>query len=154
MQPHFVLASTAFANGATMPHEYSYDAYGCTGKNVSPELYWSGAPRGTKTFALTVFDPDANKGKGWWHWVVYGIDPKTNALAKGVASPGVQGKTSFGTTGYGGPCPPPGDEPHHYVFTLYALDTTLGGSLDGPQLVAAVKGHVLGKAQLVGRFGR
>ena len=73
----FVLRSNAFTNGATIPHEYAYDGYGCTGKNVSPELEWSGVPAGVKSFALTVFDPDANKGKGWWHWVVYGIDPKT-----------------------------------------------------------------------------
>jgi Raf kinase inhibitor-like YbhB/YbcL family protein len=152
--PTFVLGSKAFADGGTIPHEYSYDHYGCSGKNVSPELHWSGAPKGAKSLALTVFDPDAGKGKGWWHWVAYGMDPGTTSLAAGEPIPGLEGKTSFGSAGYGGPCPPPGDTPHHYVFTLYALDQTVGGSLDGPQLLAAIKGHVLGKAQLVGRFGR
>jgi Raf kinase inhibitor-like YbhB/YbcL family protein len=148
------LKSDAFPDGGSIPQENSYNASGCTGKNASPELHWSGAPKGTKSFALTVFDPDANNGGGWWHWVVYGIDRGTEELAEGEPFPGLVGKTSFGNTGYGGPCPPPGDQPHHYIFTLYALDETLGGSLDGPQLVKAVKGHVLGKAVLVGRFGR
>lgn len=150
----FVLGSKTFTDGGTIPHENSYDHYGCSGKNLSPELHWSGAPKGTTSLALTVFDPDANKGKGWWHWVVYGIDPATTSFAEGGPVTGLEGKTSFGSEGYGGPCPPPGDTPHHYVFTLYALDQTVGSKMDGPQLLAAIKGHVLGKAQLIGRFGR
>jgi Raf kinase inhibitor-like YbhB/YbcL family protein len=150
----FVLRSGAFVDGATIPHDHSYNAYGCTGKNTSPELHWSGVPAGTKSFALTVFDPDAVKGKGWWHWVVYGIDPHARSLAAGEPFPGLEGKTSFGSTGYGGPCPPPGDAPHHYLFTLYALDETIGGSHTGPELLDAMKGHVLAKATLTGRFSR
>lgn len=150
----FVLTSDAFSNGGTMPHKYSYDSYGCTGDDVSPQLGWSGAPKGTKSFALTVFDPDARKGKGWWHWVLYGIPAATASLVSGVHAAGTEGTTSFGKPGYGGPCPPPGDAPHHYLFTLYALDDTPKGDLDGPRLLDSMKGHVLGKAVLVGRFGR
>jgi len=150
----FALGSDDFVDGGKIPHKHSYDGYGCTGKNVSPELHWSGAPDGTKSFALTVFDPDANKGKGWWHWVVYGIDPGTHSFAAGAAPAGVEGKTDFGTSGWGGPCPPPGDPPHHYVFTLYALDKTVDGTLTGPDLLDAIKDHELGKAVIVGRFGR
>src|ERR1700730_9050076 len=107
----FVLRSKAFVDGGTIPHDYSYNAYGCTGKNISPELHWSGAPAGVKSFALTVFDPDANKGKGWWHWVVYGIDPHARSLAVGEPFPGLEGKTDFGSTGYGGPGPAPRGPP-------------------------------------------
>jgi Raf kinase inhibitor-like YbhB/YbcL family protein len=153
----FSLGSDAFVDGGTIPHRHSYNGYGCTGKNISPELHWSDAPEGTKSFALTVFDPDANKGKGWWHWVVYGIDPGTHSLAAGEPPAGVEGKTDFGTSGWGGPCPPPGDPPHHYVFTLYALNEDLqsaSDTLSGPQLLDAIKDHTIGKATLVGRFGR
>lgn len=150
----FTLKSDAFSPGGTIPIEYTYNGLGCTGKNVSPELHWSGAPQGTRSFALTVFDTDANHSKGWWHWVAYGIAGGTRSLAKAEPFPGLEGKNDFGTSGYGGPCPPPGDSPHHYVFTIYALNEALGGSLNGPQLLDAVKGHILGKAQLVGRFGR
>lgn len=150
----FSLKSDAFADGSTIPNEYSYNAMGCTGKNESPELHWSGVPKKAKTLALTVFDPDANNGKGWWHWVVYNIDPGTKDLEAGKRPPSTEGKTDFGGSGYGGPCPPPGDTPHHYVFTLYAVDATFDAGLDGPQLLAELKDHVIGKTALVGRFGR
>jgi hypothetical protein len=153
-KPAFTLASATFAEGAAIPQANSYDGYGCTGKNLSPELHWSGTPIGTKSFALTIFDPDANAGKGWWHWVVYGIDPTTKQLAEGEPSPGLEGTTDFGKKEYGGPCPPVGDAPHHYMITLYALDATVGGSLTGPALLKAIDGHVLDKAVLMGRFGR
>jgi len=148
------LASDSFTDGGTMPHWASYNGYGCTGTNLPPELHWSGEPAGTKSFALTMFDPDARKGAGWWHWVVYGIGAKMHGLPTGKRVTWTQGLTSFGTQGYGGPCPPPGDTPHHYVFTLYALDEPIAGNYDGPGLVTAMKGHVLAKAQLIGRFGR
>ena len=146
----FVFGSTSFSDGATVP----LDFVRCGGKNVSPELHWSGAPAGTKSFALTVFDPDARKGAGWWHWVAYGIPASTHEIAAGAKVPGTEGDTSFGQPGYGGPCPPPGDSPHHYQFTLYALDETPTGTLDGPALLDAIKGHVLAHARFVGMFGR
>jgi Raf kinase inhibitor-like YbhB/YbcL family protein len=111
----------------TAAHVFS--GMGCTGQNISPYLHWINAPAGTKSFAVTAYDPDAPTGSGWWHWVVYNIPASTTELVAGAgASSGrnapagsVQGTTDFGTKGYGGPCPPTGDKPHHYHFTVFAL---------------------------------
>jgi Raf kinase inhibitor-like YbhB/YbcL family protein len=161
-----VLSSPAFAAGAAIPHQYSYNGYGCNGQNASPQLQWSGAPPATKSFALTVFDPDARSGQGWWHWVVYNIPASVSGLSKGAGAGSgdtmprgaVQGRTDFQTVGYGGPCPPPGQKPHHYVFTLYALDAEslegLSPLTSGPYLLKTLRGHVIAKATLVGLFGR
>ncbi len=116
-----------------------YNGMGCNGQNISPALQWANAPAGTKSFAVTAYDPDAPTGSGWWHWVMYNIPVSTTGLAAGAgngrnwisrpthpsnAPPGsVQGTTDFGTKGYGGPCPPVGDKPHHYHFTVFALKT-------------------------------
>jgi Raf kinase inhibitor-like YbhB/YbcL family protein len=162
----FHLSSPSFAAGATIPHQYSYNGYGCTGKNVSPQLQWSAAPSDTKSFALTVFDPDARSGQGWWHWVVFNIPASVSGLPKGSGAgsgdmmPGgaVQGRTDFQTVGYGGPCPPSGHPPHHYVFTVYALDVDslegLSPLTSGPYLLKTMRGHVIAKATLTGLFGR
>jgi Raf kinase inhibitor-like YbhB/YbcL family protein len=162
-QERFVLRSSTFADGATMPLATAYDGDGCGGANRSPELQWSGAPPGTKGFALTVHDPDAPVAGGFWHWVIVDIPAGVSRLdedaGRGTSAPAgsVEATSSFGSTGYGGPCPPPG-KPHHYVFTLYALDVaTLGDAgphTTGPQLDALLAGHTLGKAALVGLFGR
>lgn len=152
--PVLTIASDDFKSGATLAAQYANDKDDCGGKNVSPELHWSGAPDGTKSFALTLFDPDAGHGRGFWHWVVYGIDPKTGSIAHDGPVPGTQGMNEMQVAGYGGPCPPVGDTPHHYIFTIYALDETVTGSLDGPALLKAIDGHVLAKAEVVGRFGR
>ena len=115
------------ANG-TLPDKHVFNGMGCTGENISPELSWKNAPEGTKSFALSVYDPDAPTGSGWWHWVVYNIPATATGLPQGAGSgkgelPAgtVQGNTDFGQPGYGGACPPPGDKPHHYIFTLTAL---------------------------------
>ena len=152
----FQLSSPQFENGATMPAELAYNRGGCTGRNVSPALAWSGAPQGTHSLGIIIFDPDARAGAGWTHWVAYGIDPSTTSLPKGATIP-KQGKNSWSELAYGGPCPPPGDPPHHYVFTLYALDlppAALTPGLNRDAFLAAVKGHVLGTAQLTGLWGR
>ena len=159
----FTLTSPAFKNGGTIAHRYSYVGYGCTGRNMSPELDWSGAPANTKTFALTVFDPDA-RSQGWWHWVVFNIPANVMKLQAGAGSGSdallprgaVQGRNDFETVGYGGPCPPPGS-PHHYHFTLYALDEHVDGLsplASGPLFVKTIRGHVLAKTELVGLFTR
>jgi Raf kinase inhibitor-like YbhB/YbcL family protein len=161
----FELKSTAFKTGALIPQQYSYSGYGCVGKNLSPELSWHGAPEDTKSFALTVFDPDARNGVGWWHWVVYNIPPDVQHLGAGAGSASgdlmstqaVQARNDFQTIGYGGPCPPPGGGVHHYRFTVYALDTDLSGLsplTSGPALITAMHGHILGKAELTGLFQR
>ena len=154
----FTLTSPTFADGATMPASTMYKGYGCTGNNEPPEIRWSGAPAGTKSFALTVLDPDAPVPGGWWHWVAFNISAKTNSLDRHAPTRSfVNGTSSFKTRGYGGPCPPPG-KPHHYVFTLYALDeasvSNASGDTTGPDLLKAIEGHVLGKAVLTGLFSR
>src|SRR5436190_2045613 len=104
-----------------------YNSFGCSGQNISPALNWSNAPAGTKSFAVTAYDPDAPTGSGWWHWVMYNIPASVTSLPAGAGNGrdaprgSQQGRTDFGSKGYGGPCPPAGDKPHHYHFTVFAL---------------------------------
>ncbi len=159
------LSSTDVADGATIGNDYVFKGFGCTGKNLSPALAWSGAPAGTKSFALTVYDPDAPTGSGWWHWVVYDLPATSTGLSRGAGAAkgghmpkgSVQGRTDFGAPGYGGPCPPPGDKPHHYVFTLYALDLAKLPVPAGAS--AALIGfnlhfHTVAKASFTALYGR
>lgn len=146
--------SAEFAPNATLPSTNVY--VDCGGKNVSPALRWSGAPPKTRGFALTVFDPDA-PGGGFWHWIAFGIPPTAHALPANsgahAAASAKFGTNDFGHARYDGPCPPPGPA-HHYVFTLYALDA---GNLEirsGGAVERALKGHVLARAQITGRYGR
>ncbi|HKW45020.1 MAG TPA: YbhB/YbcL family Raf kinase inhibitor-like protein [Candidatus Eremiobacteraceae bacterium] len=162
----FTLSSQAFHDGGTIGSTYEYSGYGCTGKNVSPALRWTGVPPQTKSFALTVWDPDAPHRGGWWHWVLFDIPGSATSLAAGAGSTNsaaappesVEGTTSFGKAGYGGPCPPPGSGSHHYIFTLYALDEAqaagANGTTGGPALKQLIAKHVLGSATLTGRFAR
>jgi len=123
----FTLESTTFGSNTTLATTQVYDKGACHGGNQSPELHWKGAPGDTRSFAVTMFDPDARGGAGWWHWLLYDIAAKTKSLAVGAGDPmrapaiGISGKNSFGDTGYSGPCPPRDDPPHRYVFTIYAL---------------------------------
>jgi Raf kinase inhibitor-like YbhB/YbcL family protein len=152
------------ANG-TIAARHVFNGMGCAGQNVSPALRWSGAPAGTRSFAVTVYDPDAPTGKGWWHWVLYDVPPSVTSLAADAGAPNgggipegsVQGTTDFGTPGYGGPCPPPGDRPHRYVFTVYALKVP---KLDAPANAAPatigslLDANALAKGSLTARYGR
>jgi Raf kinase inhibitor-like YbhB/YbcL family protein len=120
-----IVESKDITANKTIGNEFIYSGMGCTGKNTSPELHWSGAPKDTKSFAVTVYDPDAPTGSGFWHWVVYNIPANTFSLPKGWKSTGVNGveiTSDFGVPQYGGPCPPPG-KPHSYIFTVHALKT-------------------------------
>ena len=162
----FGLSSPAFSANGTIPHEYSYRGYGCDGDNLSPELHWSDVPKRTRGFALTIFDPDARHGQGWWHWIVFNLPGNVRSLPKDAGAagnsslprPANQGLTDFQTSAYGGPCPPVGDAPHHYIFTLYALDVpTLSQATEktsGPELQAMIRAHVVAKAVLTGRYAR
>ncbi|WP_372706305.1 YbhB/YbcL family Raf kinase inhibitor-like protein [Brevundimonas sp.] len=119
----FILTSDDFCDGETLPDELVYD-HG----NRSPHLKWSGAPEGTKSFAITCFDPDAPTGSGFWHWTVANIPADVAELAEGASPSGlpkgaVEGRTDFGEPGFGGTAPPQGHGPHRYVFTLFAVDT-------------------------------
>jgi Raf kinase inhibitor-like YbhB/YbcL family protein len=126
----FTLASPEIANGTQLPAKQVFNGFGCTGGNRSPGLTWSGAPTATKSFALTVYDPDAPTGSGWWHWVVFNIPASVSAVPAGAGDPdgkllpagAQQGRTDFGTAAYGGACPPAGDPAHRYVFTIHALN--------------------------------
>jgi Raf kinase inhibitor-like YbhB/YbcL family protein len=144
-----MLISVAFKEGAQVPARHT-----CEGDDVSPPLEWSGAPDGAASLALTVDDPDAPSGT-FVHWLGWGIDPQAEKLIEGE-SPPAEGTNGFGTTGYRGPCPPPGHGPHRYFFRLYALDVapdlTSGASRE--ELDAAMDGHVLATAELVGTYER
>jgi len=127
----FTFTSPDLASG-TFTNKFVLNGFGCTGQNVSPALTWSNGPAGTKSFAVQLHDPDAPTGSGLWHWAVYDIPASATALAQGAGNSAASlpagafaGTTDFldtGATGgngnYGGPCPPPGDAPHRYVFTL------------------------------------
>jgi Raf kinase inhibitor-like YbhB/YbcL family protein len=123
----FTLKSKDIGGQAT--DKQVFNSFGCSGSNVSPELYWENAPKDTKSFAVTMYDPDAPTGSGFWHWVMFDIPSNANELisdagniSKNLAPAGtILGNTDFGKPGYGGPCPPEGDKPHEYLITIYAL---------------------------------
>ena len=149
------VGSKTFAAGATLPDRVVYNAMSCNGQNLSPELHWSQAPKGTKSFAITAWDPDAPAPGGWWHWVLYDIPAGVHAIAEGRTA-GASGTTSFRATGYDGPCPPPGMA-HHYRFTVYALNVVhvgAGEATTGPELLTKMHGHVLAQGLIVGLYKR
>jgi Raf kinase inhibitor-like YbhB/YbcL family protein len=154
------VTSKAFADGGDIPMENVFT--GCGGKNVAPELTWVGAPDGTKSYAITCFDPDAPTGSGYWHWVLANLPASVTSLAAGDGnsdSPkgGQGGYSDFGMHSYGGPCPPKGHGKHHYTFTVYALDIEkvegASGGTTGATLVFMMRGHVLATGQITGTFG-
>jgi Raf kinase inhibitor-like YbhB/YbcL family protein len=161
------LTSPDIAPGATIANAQVFKGFGCTGGNISPALSWSGAPANTKSFALSIYDPDAPTGSGWWHWVVFNIPAGTASLpkdagnvSKGLMPKGaVQSRTDFGADGYGGPCPPKGDKPHHYQITVFAVDVDKLPDAKDDTASAALVGfdlhfHTLAKATLTGLYGR
>ncbi|MEY4591858.1 MAG: hypothetical protein RIR18_753 [Pseudomonadota bacterium] len=161
----FTVTSNTISPNQNLSIDQVYNGFGCYGRNISPEISWQNAPAGTKSFAITAYDPDAPTGSGWWHWVVYNIPgntrtvPENAGIADSTSLPtgSVQGRTDFGTSAYGGACPPPGDKPHRYVFTVHALKVE---RLELPaDATAALIGYMinanrLGKASLTARFSR
>jgi Raf kinase inhibitor-like YbhB/YbcL family protein len=157
----FTLTSTTFNDGALMPKKVSNKLPGnpnCVGENVSPQLAWSGAPEGTRSFALTMVDPEGRAGLGVYHWVAYGIPPDVTSFAEGEASKPsekfVGGKSTQGVGTYSGPCTPPG-APHHYTFVAIATDldpSDLAPGLTLPELWSKLAGHTKAAAGLVGLF--
>jgi len=138
------------------------NVFGCTGKNISPDLLWEGVPEGTESFAITLYDPDAPTGSGWWHWIVYNIPgsirriPAGSSESKTMPQGTVEGLTSYGKPGFGGACPPKGAKPHRYILTLYALDTaSLNLSSEAvPEMVGFnLNIHALAKASLEAYYG-
>ena len=176
--PAFTLSSSDLASG-TFTNKFVLNGFGCKGDNVSPALQWSNVPPGTKSLALQVYDPDAPTGSGFWHWAVYNMPASASGLAQGAGNgaaalpPGAfGGNTDFMDTGatggngnYGGPCPPTGDKPHRYIFTLFALAVpqleVAGGvpktgtaGLFGFVLNKGVGPALLGKASFTATYGR
>ena len=157
-----VLTSTNFRDGDYLCADHTLSeefGFGCAGGNSSPQLAWTGEPEGTRSFAVTCFDPDAPTGSGFWHWVVVNIPPDVSSLPAGAGSgsglpPGaLQVRTDFGRPGYGGPCPPEGDHPHRYRFTVHALEVgSLPVEADTPAAIVGFQLHLnrLAEATLMG----
>jgi Raf kinase inhibitor-like YbhB/YbcL family protein len=143
------IVSSDFDNLAAIPSRCAKD-----GDDQSPNLRWSGAPEGTREFALICHDPDAPLPQGWTHWVLYGIPASVTELESGAGGKYVEGRSDYGEQGWGGPQPPPGHGVHHYYFWVYALDTELGAEpgLTRAQLLERIDGHVLEQARLVGTY--
>jgi Raf kinase inhibitor-like YbhB/YbcL family protein len=159
------LTSPDIKQGARISDEQAANIMGCPGKNISPALSWSGAPKGTKSFAVSVYDPDAPTGSGFWHWVVIDIPPSATSLPENAGDPkanllpagAVMTRTDIGSPGYTGMCPPKGDKPHHYHFQVFAVDVD---KLDADEnATPAYVGfnlhfHTLAKASVVGVWSR
>ena len=149
------VSSPAFKEGERIPTKYT-----CEGQDVSPPLTWSQISPGAQSLVLIADDPDAPVGV-FTHWVIFNLPPDSQGLPEAVPvekqlpSGAIQGENDFGKIGYGGPCPPPGS-PHHYQFTLYALDQPLDlkAGVSKKQLLAAMQGHILAQGQLTGTYQR
>jgi hypothetical protein len=165
--PVFTLVSPDLPPGKPIAERFTANVWGCHAPNESPELQWSNAPAGTKSFALMLFDPYRPPVSGWWHWMVYDIPATTTHLPRKAGDPGSSGMPQGARTvkpdgdapepHYYGPCPDAGDPPHHYTFTVYALsvehlnvpDTSTPASID-----AEIQTKMLAKATLVRLFSR
>jgi len=163
----FTVISDGFKDGDYLPNDFILSAdfgFGCAGGNKSPHLRWSGAPAEAKSFAVTCYDPDAPTGSGFWHWLVVNVPANVSELAEGAGSDGgklpagaLQTRTDFGTAGYGGPCPPEGDHPHRYLFTVFAVNADkLNVNADTSAAVVGFNLHfnTLAKAEIMGLFRR
>jgi Raf kinase inhibitor-like YbhB/YbcL family protein len=160
----FKLTSADVPANSTIKSEHVFKGFGCEGDNTSPALSWSGAPAAAKSFAVTVYDPDAPTGSGFWHWLVVNIPPSETSLAKNAGDPksglapkgSVQARNDYGTASFGGPCPPKGDKPHRYIFTIFAVDTDkldVDGNTSGAVVGFNLHFHTLAKASFTARYG-
>jgi Raf kinase inhibitor-like YbhB/YbcL family protein len=156
--PSFTVASEDIANGETLG-----DKQVSTGENISPQLEWSGFPAETKSFAVTCYDPDAPTGSGYWHWLVIDLPASVTSLAAGAGAAGALPGHAFhvrndsGTKEFDGAAPPPGDEPHRYVFAVHAVDVeTLGIDSDVSPAVAGfnLRFHTIARAVIIPVYGR
>lgn len=151
--------------GGQLTESQVFSGFGCSGKNISPSLKWIHAPAGTKSFAVTVYDPDAPTGSGWWHWVVFNIPANVSELKadagrieKKLAPAGsIQSVTDFGKPGFGGACPPQGDKPHRYIVTIYALSVpklNLDEKASPAMVGFMLNGSLIAKASLIAYYQR
>ena len=157
-----VLMSDDIDDGSTLSMDHVYDGFGCTGANISPHLIWEGAPEGTKSFGLSVYDPDAPTGSGWWHWQVFNIPAETAEISRGASmsqtmpAGAVEAFSDYDAQGFGGACPPKGDDPHRYIFTLFALDVEtlpLDANTGQAKIGYHLNAHALAKASFTARYG-
>lgn len=165
MADGFSLSSDDLKANRLIPDKHALKGFGCEGGNVSPALAWKNAPKGTKSFAVTAYDPDAPTGSGWWHWVVFNLPADTTSLPQGAGDPAagklptgaVQGRTDFGAPGWGGPCPPKGDKPHRFIFTVHALKTEkldVGADISAAMVGFMLKMNTLATAKLLTKSSR
>lgn len=160
----FTLHSPSLKPSEAVPKKFIFQGMGCDGKNISPALEWEGAPEGTKSFALTVIDPDAPHAEnGWRHWTLVNIPASTTSLPENASKKGLlpgnalEIENDFEELHYGGPCPPQGDRPHRYVFTVYALNTdnlNLNEHSDRTSVETLIERNAIGKATFTVRYGR
>jgi Raf kinase inhibitor-like YbhB/YbcL family protein len=164
----FKVTSNSFRDGDYLGADHILSAdfgFGCSGGNRSPHLAWSGVPAGTKSFAVTCFDPDAPTGSGFWHWLVVNIPPQVAELPLDAGNPkstllpkgALQTRTDFGAAGYGGPCPPAGDHPHRYLFTVFAVGAeSLPVTADTSAAIVGfqLNFNTLAKAAIMGLYKR
>jgi Raf kinase inhibitor-like YbhB/YbcL family protein len=161
----FTLTSPDIKPGSTIDKKFEFNGFGCSGENKSPALKWSGAPKDTKSFVVTVYDPDAPTGSGWWHWSVVNIPASVTELPADAGAAGgaklpkgaSQIRSDFGSAAWGGMCPPAGAKPHRYVFTVYALKTDkLDLPADASPALAGfmTTANTIGKATFTAKYGR
>lgn len=156
---NFTLTSSDLKGQLTKKQEFN--GFGCSGENISPQLSWENAPKGTKSFAITVYDPDAPTGSGWWHWVVFDIPSNKTTLASGFGNSdskeAIQSITDYGKTGFGGACPPVGDKAHRYIFTVHALDIEtldLDKNTNAATVGYYINSHSIAKASIISYYNR
>lgn len=164
MAGSFTLSSSSFNPKKPLPMKHVFNGFGCSGENISPALEWAKAPEGTKSFAVTVYDPDAPTGSGWWHWTVVNIPATVTKLEEGASNNkklpagAVEGRTDYGKPGWGGACPPPGNKPHRYIFTVHALKVEKLEGIDGESSGALtgfnINANSIGKATFIVKYGR
>lgn len=161
----FTLTGPTLQPNGTLPSQHVFNGFGCSGGNLSPQLSWTKEPAATKSFALTMYDPDAPTGSGWWHWLVFNIPKDVHSLPENSGNPekslmpqqAIQARTDFGTPGYGGACPPVGNPNHRYQFVVWALDIDqlpLTADTSGAMLGFYLHQHSLDKAELTVTYGR
>ncbi len=151
----FTLSSSDINPSSKLSERHVLNGFGCTGSNESPQISWEGAPKGTKSFALTAYDPDAPTGSGWWHWVVYDVSNDLKSIPRGAGSQEQTesfkfGRNDFGQYSYGGACPPEGQE-HRYQFTVYALDIEklpIDKNVTAAMIGYFIKSHTLAEARI------
>lgn len=154
------LTSQDIQEGSRMDAKFSFNGFGCTGKNVSPQLSWQGAPKGTKSFAITAYDPDAPTESGFWHWQVINIPANVNSIKQGLSGQfkhAAERTNDYGIKGFGGACPPKGHGMHRYQFTVWALPMeTLPVDDNASSAVVGfmLNGNALDKARLTATYVR